>query len=202
MKLLIILMLAAGMWILQYLFRDAEEEQPQQRRRAPRDRARQPGASTARRRSASDLDRFLEEARRRRQGGNAPRREEEPIVEAELVEEPIIRPSQRPAPRSQPPSLPPFVPMEQSQPTPAQLVSNLPTEEELQEQRRAQEKRFQELEMRTSASGTGSAPAQSTTLQEVVALIGTHGFNTAMVLHEVLSKPLCRRDFPSVPANR
>lgn len=187
MKLLIILAIMVGMWVLQYIFRDAEEEQAQQRRREAA-RRRPPGSRP--RRSSSDLDRFLDEARRRRQT-------EEPIVEAEIVPEPPpVRASQREEssfPGASSPERGPRRPPPAPRPRPSAAVHAEPAVVIVEEPARARSTEEVPLPKLNFKSPSKKKGARSPSLDQVAQLLEQNGFRAAVVLKEILSPPLSRR---------
>jgi hypothetical protein len=87
-ELLLIPLIALGVWILSTIFRSVEDEREKNRPRRSGEQGNRP-RPTASRRPVTDLDRFLEDARRRREG--PPRRAPEPRP-APRVERPVSRP--------------------------------------------------------------------------------------------------------------
>jgi hypothetical protein len=98
---LIIPLIALGVWILSAIFRGAEEQRDKERLNKSPDegrRVRQP------RRAQTELERFLEEARNRRLGASKPDTEDQPPRQEEILEAiPVAKPvSPRPAQRQRP----------------------------------------------------------------------------------------------------
>src|SRR5262249_53877723 len=86
-EVLIIPLIAIGVWVLSTIFKSVEDERQKERlRRGPGSQ----GGGPRPRRPVTDLDRFLEEARRRRQTAAQPR--------PEPVQEVRPRPSEQPPP--------------------------------------------------------------------------------------------------------
>jgi hypothetical protein len=89
-EMLIIPLIALGVWILSAIFRGAEEERDKERLAKPPEqgrRMRQP------RRAQTELDRFLDEARNRRLGAAKPAAEEVPQLREEVPQAvPVAQP--------------------------------------------------------------------------------------------------------------
>jgi hypothetical protein len=149
-EVIFILLIAAAVFVLQYIFRGPEDKKPQ-------NRGTRPGvakpAGTRPRRQTTDLDRYLEETRKQRQ-----QQEAKPVIVAEVVPEsaadraealererrkaaaqpplprpptarPIPpRPERRPRTQQQPPPPPPAPPRRPSMPTAAETpkVAQIP----------------------------------------------------------------------------
>jgi hypothetical protein len=109
-EVLIVPLIALGVWILGTLFRPEEDERAKQRRRGPLEG----GARLPPRRPVTDLDRFLEEARRRRETAErgrsaSPPAETAPEPQQRVARPPLLqdRPSREPPRRPRPaPSTP------------------------------------------------------------------------------------------------
>jgi hypothetical protein len=95
-EILIVPLIALGVWLLGTLFRNAEEEKQKSRNRRASGEG---GARVPPRRPVTDLDRFLEEARRRREGGDNRQPAANPFEER--GEAPRVE-SKPPAPRPAP----------------------------------------------------------------------------------------------------
>ncbi len=119
---IIILLLAVGLFVLQYIFRGVEENKQQQKPRGPNAPRTNPQRS---RRQTNDMDRFLEETRKRQQEENKPA--ESPTLDrAEQVErerrgqtgkpKPQPRPAPRPPDRRPPPRRGPGPPVRREAP--------------------------------------------------------------------------------------
>jgi hypothetical protein len=215
MEVLIIPLIALAVWILQYIFRGPEENKPGNR---PRPGQARPGTRPPQqRRPVTDLDRYLEETRRRRQ-----QEESRPVVVAEAVPEPERRrpsapprpPVARPAPRVErrPPRLAPPVPEPPRRPSslpetvrpllvePAPVVAPIPEAfptRGLTPPPRAPEPNLDTaapaaaIDTRSRAQRRADA---SPLLGELTRLFRSpQGMAAALVLQEVLGKPLSQR---------
>lgn len=198
MKFIIILLIGAGMWLLQYIFRDDEEEQRQQRRRHPANRPR-PRPSSSRPRSqssgggSSDLDRFLEEARRRRQSKN----QQEPVVEAELVRETPPQRPPKPKPRSRPKASQAQTPPPAPRPRPAEPVVEVreyTAEAEIPIQVVPENIDDIEMDVDLKSRAERQKGVTFTSMKEVEKILESNGFAPAVVLAEILKPPLSRRN--------
>lgn len=202
MKFLIMLMIFGGIWLIQYIFRDAQEQEQKKRREMARRRSGKGGprsqgepAQVERsqddrpRRTSSDLDRFLAEARRRRQ-----KPEEEPIITAEVV--PPSR-QESPRPKTRPRPAPPPV----LQPVPAPPPQALAIEvEPLPEEPETMPLVAAPVPMGTvdvgEMSSSSSQPRKnlSPTLQTIQEMLSNvKGTHSAVVLYEIFGPPKCKR---------
>lgn len=172
-KVLIIGLIPLGVWILSTIFRGIEDAREQEKPRpAPGER---PAPKTPRR-PTSELDRFLDEARRRRD--TSPKRREEPILEAVPVAKPPAPPPPAPPRVEKRPPKPREV-RKASQPAPTPYVNVVPVE----------------------LPAPPPAPARlppahppSPALAKVVAMLRDRdAVTTAVVLREILDKPLSQR---------
>src|SRR5438874_2417353 len=193
----IVPVIAAGVFILGSLLRNREEER-KQGRRGPGD-----DAGQLRRRSSTDLDRFLEEARRRRQMGETP-----PAPPPRPVERPVSRPRietpvtpQRRRP-PQPKAQPAATPRRASRPGIPQVIAvaepvleAVPVLEHLPPSLRAPPAPPSAPARPDAPTGAVvSRPTVSAPLAPVAALLRSpKGLRAAFVLQEVLGPPLSRR---------
>ena len=195
-EILIIPLIALGVWILGTVFKGEEER--------ARGQGRRPGPGEGRpRRPVTDLDRFLEEARRRREGEKRPVPEQRPPARSVIARpSPVVvadRPLRVPRPAPAPPrempqptrraeQLPPVIPMvlpaEPAPPLEATLVVPRP----------------EPTPVGQVTAGAPAAPSPSRShgpspvLQQVWNLLNkpqTPG--TAFVLREIFDRPLCKR---------
>lgn len=184
-EILIIPLIALGVWILGTIFKPAEDDKMKKG-------IRRPGTISGRgsgRRPVTDLDRFLEEARRRREAEERPKPPPPPAPARPTTP----RPSQRPAlPRETPPVAPPVVRRVEAPPV---ISVARPV---------AQPARAEPILV---AAPTRDAPPPpppvpivtrptepSPILQQVHSLLSKpQTAGAAFVLHEIFDRPLCLR---------
>ncbi len=185
-EILIIPLIAFGVWILGTLFKSGEDEKTKKGVRRPvKVTGRTPG-----RRPVTDLDRFLEEARRRREAEERPQPPppppptRTPIARPPLRERPS-RPRETPS-RVAPPvilreELPVAVPVARpvAQPVPAEPDLSAP-------------------QIRDAAIPPAPTTTRDTRLSPIVQQVRSllskpQTAGTAFVLREIFDRPLCRR---------
>jgi hypothetical protein len=196
-ELLIIPLIAVGVWVLGTVFRGAEDE----RQKALRQRRPAGGARPPQRRPATDLDRFLEEARRRREAAARPepppppaarpaeprRPEPRPLRQREPERPAAVTRRPEPPPRPAPPARPkaePVVAVRRAEPVaearPAVVVEAVPAP--------PPPPPVPVVEVR-ARTAIGAAVQD-----QVAALLRSpQAAGAAFVLQEVLGPPLCRR---------
>ncbi|HEY7315255.1 MAG TPA: hypothetical protein VH643_38335 [Gemmataceae bacterium] len=185
-EILIIPLIALGVWILGTLFKGGEDERLKRGARRPGDLS----GRTPPRRPVTDLDRFLEEARQRREAEERRQAPPPPPIRTAIARSPLReRPSQsREAPATRPaptairkPEVPVAIPV-------ARPVSKPPVAEPIL------------LESADEAAPPPSTPPTtrvarpSPIVQQVRSLLSKpQTAGTAFVLREIFSPPLCRR---------
>ena len=213
-EILIVPMIALGVWILSTVFRGAEEGKDKPRR--------QGDGATPPRRPASEIDRFLEEARRRRDKVRerpAPEAEREPertIPAAVLPPTNPPPPPPRPEPRKREPQ--PTGEMRKREPAPTTsaralndpLLGRIEDRPSFANPASAQAKPMMALptNMETPALPTLPTPTMDTPatssdqnrrdaspLRAALSsmLRDRTALRTAFILHEILDEPLCKR---------
>ena len=209
-EILIVPLIALGVWILSTVFRGAVEAN---------DTPRRPGEGTPPRRPPSEIDRFLEEARRRRdksreQPAPEPVREPERKMPAAVL--PSTNPPPRPAPRKPEPQ--PFDTPRKREPAPSTsaralndpLLGRIEDRPSFANPASAQAKPMMALptNMETPALPTLPTPTMDTPatssdqnrrdaspLRAALSsmLRDRTALRTAFILHEILDEPLCKR---------
>jgi hypothetical protein len=211
-EVLIVPLIALGVWILGTLFRNEEDERARQRRRGSLEGG---GVRVPPRRPVTDLDRFLEEARRRREAAERGR-SSSPAAATEAPPPRPMRPplqQDRPAreaprrPRSSSPAGPPRRPAAEvpvaravpSSPPPAEAdvvrvvraesvpvpVAPIPVAEPVPPARALPAPAMPQ---------PGRGQVRNPILTQVVALLRSpQAAGTALVLREIFDQPLCRR---------
>ena len=209
-ELLIVPLIALGVWILTSIFRGAEEAKDQPRQPAP--------GATPPSRPASELDRFLEEARRRRDKAQAPPAPEEVPLAMPVAVLPPVAPPPRPEPK--PRKREPQVTSSPRKREPAPASSSRATNEPLMariEDRpsfvnpaSAQANPMMALPtnmetpslptlpsptMNTPATANDQSRRDASPLRAALSsmLRDRKSLATAFILHEILDKPLCMR---------
>jgi hypothetical protein len=196
-EILIIPLIALGVWVLGTVFRGAEDERQKALRQQPR---RPGGPRPPQRRPATDLDRFLEEARRRREAAARPAPPPPPVArppEPRPAERLPLRQREQARPtavtrRPEPPPPPPLplaeaVTVRRAEPVaearPAVVVEAVPAPPPPPA---PPAPATVEVRARTA---TGAAVQD-----QVAALLRSpRGAGAAFVLTEILGPPLCRR---------
>jgi hypothetical protein len=206
---LIIPLIGLGVWILSTIFRGREEQQQQERTRRPRAEG---SGQRPSRRPATDLDRFLEEARARRKTESKPVEQERPapvILEAlpaeRLPERPQRSPERRPKPRTAAATAPVARPVEPPLAQPVALVAP-PVVEHLSAPPVAAAP-APLPEMRVPTQNPEGTPVRAVVkvpptqprrpspaaLKLMEMLKDKQSLMTAMMLREVFDRPLCQR---------
>lgn len=191
---LLLVMIVGVVWFLSNLFavrRDSEERPAERVRRTP---SRDPLGEQPRR-SANEMDRFLEEVRRRRQVAEQP--EKTPRARASAVDQP---PRERPVPRPQRPVSRPAEPPRR-QPERAATARPGPMAKPVAvvvpsviEREAAVVDKMPELEKRPIVVPATVARPVSPGLARITGLLHSPDMlQTAMVLREIFDAPLCKR---------
>ncbi len=211
-EVLIVPLIALGVWILGTLFRTEEDERAKQRRRGTFEG----GARVPPRRPVTDLDRFLEEARRRREtaekglGSSPPIIERPPRVGRPLLpqERPPREVPRRPRPAPSGPPRQPVVeipvtvpvarpvlsPPSEAVPPPAVVVATAVRVEAIPAPVAAVAAPEEPSQVTPSPA---RGPAMSPILTQVAALLRSpQTAGAALVLREIFDQPLCRRHRP------
>jgi hypothetical protein len=222
-EVLIVPLIALGVWILGTLFRNEEDERARQRRRGNLEG----GVRVPPRRPVTDLDRFLEEARRRREAAERGRGGSPPAAATEAPPRATRPPwsPERPAregprrPRPSPPTAPPRrpaaeVPVAIPVPRPAAPQPAAPAQAEVVRVVRVEAAPVAAMPTAESVRRADSPPpappappqptpatphpsrgqAMTPILTQVVALLRSpQAAGTALVLREIFDQPRCRR---------
>jgi hypothetical protein len=222
-EILIIPLIAVGVWILGSIFKGVEEERQKDRLRRPGGDG---GMGPRPRRPVTDLDRFLEEARRRRQAAGERRPEPTPEVRERAPESPrpTVLPArpvptrterprpaapvkQTPAPRRVDDAPLPASPRRQTPPSPIPEVRPVPVTVVVPVETRA-EAEAKALTALPAVKVTPAAPTPATpvmasekrrrevtpVMAQVVQLLrNPRNVATAFVLREIFDEPMCKR---------
>ncbi len=182
-EILIIPLIALGVWIIGTLFKSEDDKTKKDIRSRDGFPARAPG-----RRAVTDLDRFLEETRRRREAEERPKPPPAPPPARATVTRPPLR--ERPLrPRETPRLSPPPVPREEvvvavamPRPTPpAAVVEPTPAPPSA-------------LETPVLPSSAPASALPAPVLQQVRSLLSKpQTAASAFVLREIFDRPLCKR---------
>ena len=189
-ELLIIPLIAVGVWVLGTVFRGAEDE----RQKALRQR-RPGGPRPPQRRPATDLDRFLEEARRRREAAARPAPPPRPAVEPRPAEP--RAPERRPL-RQREPERPTAVtrrPEPLPPPAPPEAIVAVRRAEPVVEARPAVVVEAAPPPPAPAVVQVRARTASAAAIQDQVAALlrSPQAAGAAFVLQEILGPPLCRR---------
>jgi hypothetical protein len=184
-EILVIPLIALGVWILGTLFKSGEDER---NKKAGARRGGSPGRGPARR-PATDLDRFLEDARRRREAEE--RRQPPPPPPRPTISRPPL--SERPPrPREAPPRPAPVVRREEI--VVAVPVIRAVVEPDLPEAVPVAPRVQPSAEPAPAAPTTTRDTRLSPIVQQVRALLSKpQSAGTAFALREILDRPLCKR---------
>jgi FtsZ-interacting cell division protein ZipA len=201
----IITLIVVVVFLVANLFKNREEQRRTLRRNQPR--GEDEGGPTPRpRRSASEVDKFLEEVRRRREAAEAQRRPRPtpppapPRPRPSQVESTFPRPVPLPLPVPPPLPAPPVrIPSTENRPVPTQRVAA--REEIIMAQAVPELAAMRSPPAPPPAARVKEEPVSAIAAQAVNLLANPRSVAATIVLQEILKQPLCMRPM-NVPAYR